>query len=403
MGAAPRVRAHNVASARVDAIALPYLPGSLIPLQIDGLAPPYSFEVVGPGRISSGALAVSGDPRASAVTLLASGADALAMHSFALAEPPLPSRSFVAVASYDAGVVIHDARGPFSAHAVLGIGGAPSDVAIDSDGTIAAANTSGDTLTLAHLMPWSVQTVKGVMLADEVQFDPRTHALYATDRDVFGAGALTRVTPAGDVVRRTLGVTSEGVAIDVGRHRIYVANANDGTISIVDSVTMAEIRRFRAIDRAFSLALSADGTRLYAVSNQSISSLFSAAGRVVAFDVSGNSARSVASSPPLAFPVGIAFDREHDALFVTDERDDVVYVFDPRTLRARHAPIATCRTPWKPAVDVTDHRLYVPCAQADRVDVIDTRTLRRIAGAPFATGGYPLAVAVWHAEPIGVR
>ena len=393
------MRTREVASARVAAVALPYLPGSRIPLQIDGLAPPYSFEVVGPGRISAGALAVSDDARATAVTLLASGADALAMHRFALADPPVPSRAFIAVAAYDAGVVIHDARGPFAARAVLGIGGAPADVAIDAGGTIAAADTSGDTLTLAHLMPWQVRTVEGVALADEVQFDPVTHALYATDRDVLGTGALTRISPAGAVTRRTLGATSEGIAIDGKRRRIYVANANDGTISIVDSVTMSEIRRFHAVDRAFSLALSSDGTRLYAVSNQSVSSLIAAAGRVVAFDVAGDSPRAIASSAPLAFPVGVAVDGEHGTVFVTDERDDDVYVFDPRTLRARRAPIKTCRTPWKPAVDAQDHRLYVPCAQADRIDVFDTRTLRRVAGAPFATGGYPLAVAVWHAAP----
>jgi hypothetical protein len=40
----------------------------------------------------------------------------------------------------------------------------------------------------------------------------------------------------------------------------------------------------------------------------------------------------------------------------------------------------------------------VPCAGADAVDAFDTRTLRRAAHAPFATGGYPLAVAVWHPQ-----
>jgi DNA-binding beta-propeller fold protein YncE len=44
---------------------------------------------------------------------------------------------------------------------------------------------------------------------------------------------------------------------------------------------------------------------------------------------------------------------------------------------------------------VADGRLFVPCANADKVDVFDLRTLRRVNGAPFSTGGYPLSVAFW--------
>jgi hypothetical protein len=38
----------------------------------------------------------------------------------------------------------------------------------------------------------------------------------------------------------------------------------------------------------------------------------------------------------------------------------------------------------------------VPCAGADAIDAFDARTLRRISRAPFATGSYPLAVAILH-------
>jgi DNA-binding beta-propeller fold protein YncE len=85
-------------------------------------------------------------------------------------------------------------------------------------------------------------------------------------------------------------------------------------------------------------------------------------------------------------------------LFVTDESADLIYVLDPATLRAQRAPLATCKTPWKPYLDDVAHRLYVPCARSSQIDAFDDRTLHRIAGAPFGTGGYPLAVAVWHAS-----
>jgi hypothetical protein len=40
-------------------------------------------------------------------------------------------------------------------------------------------------------------------------------------------------------------------------------------------------------------------------------------------------------------------------------------------------------------------RLYVPCAGDNAIDVFDARSLRRAAHAPFATGTYPLAIAIW--------
>jgi len=102
----------------------------------------------------------------------------------------------------------------------------------------------------------------------------------------------------------------------------------------------------------------------------------------------------VARSAKLTFPIGIALDAATQRLFVTDEEDDAVDVLNARTLRPAAAPLATCRTPWKPTID--GRRLYVACARADAIDVIDLSTLHRVNGAPFATAGYPLSVAVWH-------
>ncbi|HYL26955.1 MAG TPA: hypothetical protein VEW74_03910, partial [Candidatus Nitrosotalea sp.] len=83
-------------------------------------------------------------------------------------------------------------------------------------------------------------------------------------------------------------------------------------------------------------------------------------------------------------------------LYVTDEALDDVYVLDARTLRPKRAPLRTCAIPWKPSLDPLAGRLYIPCAGANAVDVFDSGSLRRIHGAPFATGSYPLAVGIWH-------
>jgi hypothetical protein len=400
LGSTPRENNRAEAVGNFTLPDLPFLPGSIVPIALQGVTPPYDLDVLGPGRVSASAYYVPSDADGTA-TLVASGENEVAMRSLRFAPPPDPTRSFIAVATYDDGVVLHDADAPFARSAVLGVGGAPSDVAIDPDGSIGAAATNSNTAAIASLRPWHVNAVSDVPFVDEVAFDESTHALFATNRDINGVGAISRIMPDGAVRRRVLGLTAEGIAVDAQRRRVYVANVNDGTISIVDADSLVELRRIKAVDRVFSLALNADGSRLYATSNQSVTSPFASAGSAIALDLTRATPHIVARSTPLTFPVGIASDNQHHRVFVTDEHDDTVSVLSSQTLRPVHDPLRTCHTPWKPYLD--EGRLYVPCAQANQVDVFDTHTLSRVHGAPFETGGYPLAVAVWHPHTLGKR
>jgi DNA-binding beta-propeller fold protein YncE len=378
----------------IAAAPWPYFPGSVVPIKVDGFTGPYELALSGPGSIASDGYAIPNAAPPGSATLVAGNAAGIAARRFAIAAPPQSAHSLIAVASYDTGLVLHDAR-TFAVLGVLSTGGSPSDAAVGRDGRLAIADTGGDVMTIASLQPWNVTRVPGVPLADEVAIDSRNGNIFATNRDADGGGAVSRVSPSGTVARVPTGRTPEGLAIDARRGIVYVANTNDGTVAEVDARDMRVVRRFHAIDRVFSLALSPGGDRLYAVSNQSTGSPFGAAGAVVAFAV-GDTPRRVARSADLTFPLGIALDARHGRLFVTDEAADAVDVLNARTLRAAHAALPTCRTPWKPAFDAADGRVYVPCARAGAVDVFDAATLRRIPGAPFRTGSYPLAVALWH-------
>jgi len=371
----------------------PYVTGSALAVRVDGFGTPYHVALVGKGNLSEdGTYSVGDAARSGSAMLVAGNANGLAARNIRVVAPPAASRPFVAVASYDTGIVLHDAQ-TFSVLGVLGTGGTPSDVAIDATGRLAATDTQGSALTIATLAPWKVARADGVVLGDEVAVDEATHAVFVTDRDVNGDGALTRVSADASVSRVVTGRTAEGLAIDPRRGLVYVANVNDGTVAAVGTRSMQVVRRFTAVARVFSLALSPDGQRLYAVSNQSAGSPFGAPGSVVALDLRRSPPRIVARSRELRFPLGAALDAASGALFVTDEAADTVDVLDARTLAPKRAPLQTCRTPWKPMLD--RRRLFVPCARADSVDVFDVTTLRRVPGAPFATGSYPLAVAVW--------
>jgi DNA-binding beta-propeller fold protein YncE len=386
----------HLAAGKISATNWPYLPGSSIPLRVDGFAAPYHATLLGPGRLlPSGVYEIPLGAFTGSAFLVAGNTYGLAATNLRIGAPPGVTRSFLIVASYDDGIIFHDAD-DFSVLGVLATGGTPSDAAIDALGRIAATDTQGSALTLATLSPWSVTHIEGVVLGDEVAIDPATHAIFITNRDLNGNGALTRVAPDGGITRVATGVTAEGLAIDASHHLVYVANTNDGTVAAVETRSMRVVRRFRAIARVFSLALSPDGSRLYAISNQSAGSPFAAPGAAVAISLDTPTPRVVARSANLSFPLGAAFDPASQTLFVTDEELGRIDVLDAATLRPRRAPLITCATPWKPSYDAAQERLYVPCAGANVVDVFDTRTLRRIAHAPFPTGRYPLAVAIWH-------
>ncbi len=371
-----------------------YLPGSTIRISVDGFGPPYGTAIVGSASVSGGILRVPGNAAPGEDFVVAGNAVGLATALARVAAPPDGKQPLIAVASYDSGIAMHDA----ATFAPLGLlatgGGAPSDVAIDTLNRVVATDTQGTALSVASIAPWNVSRIEGVPVGDEIAVDSATGAIFATNRDVDGSGALTRIDANGRVTLVKTGLTAEGLAVDARRGLVYVANVNDGTVAVVDAATMRVTRRFDAVARVFSLALSPDGSRLYAVSNQSTGSPFSAPGCVVAIALDTASPHVVARSAKLTFPIGIALDPATAHLFVTDEEDDAVDILDARTLRSVAAPLSTCRTPWKPTIDA--RRLYVACARGDAIDVIDVRTLHRVKGAPFATAGYPLAVAVWH-------
>ena len=238
--------------------------------------------------------------------------------------------------------------------------------------------------------------VDGVPLGDELAIDDATRAIFVTDRDLNGNGALTRVAAGGLTSRVVTGQTAEGLAIDRRRRIVYVANVNDGTVRYGTHArcgSSAVSKRWHGFFRSHFHPTIA----LVRESIQSAGSPFAAPGSAVEIDLTHPGSRIVARSGALSFPLGAALDAATGTLFVTDESLDVVDVLDSRTLKQKHLPLSTCRTPWKPALDPAAGRLYVPCARDDAVDVFDASSLKRVAGAPFHTGSYPLAVAVWPA------
>ncbi len=386
---------HPLRIARLRLPAIPWLPGSRIPLQPQGLGSHYKSIVIGSGSVIGGMFIVPSLSSDAISTVVASDGRAIAAANVHLAAIPSPG-PIIAVASYDNGIALHDPQN-FSLLGVLAINGHPSDLAFGSNGDLMATDTDGTAALLLARSPWNASRISNVPFGDEIAYDPIGRAYYVTGRYDGVGGVLTRVTATSSASSVRVGNTPEGIAIDPLRHRVYVANTSDGTISVVDTTSLTVRRTFAAVPRVFGIALSSNGKTLYAVANQSRTSPFSASGYVAAFDVAGRSPHMLTRSRPLTFPIGVVADSRHGRIFVTDEEQNSIDVLNANSLRPMRPPIATCKTPWKPSI--MTHRLYIPCARSNAIDVIALSSLRRVRGAPFATAGYPLAVHLWsHAQ-----
>ena len=389
LGTAPRTQPPRTGTFSLAVPSGPLISGSRVPVNANGFSGPFSVALLGPGTLDGHQFLAPLVDAATTTTLIAAGRNAVAYGTLRIVPPPAASRALLAVATYDNGVALHDPK-TFALLGYAPIGGAPGDVAFGAGGALFAPDTDSDTLARFNRSPWRVDRTTGVPLGNEIAYDARTGAAFVTNRDTAGAGVLTRIAADGSVTRVRTGMTAEGLALD-SRHGIaYVGNVNDDTVAAVDMRTMRVLRVYKSVARTFGIALDDESRRLFVVSNVS-PTMPGRGGHVAAIDL--HSGRIVRRSAKFTFPLGIALDAKRRRLFVTDEGKDEVYVLRSDTLTAVRAPMATCETPWRPRI--AGDRLYVPCARANRVDVFDLRTLRRISGAPFATGGFPLSVALW--------
>jgi len=391
IGAAPaRNRLPQVGSFQLHVTPGPLISGTRILVEASGVQGTFTLSVLGPGSVRGHTYYAPPVQHETSALLVGSAPGSVGYARVRIAPAPQPRRPLIAVASYDDGVALHDAR-TFALIGYAGIGGPAGDVAFTARGDIVAADTDGNTLTILRRSPWSAQRIAGVPEGNEVAIDPRSGSIFVSNRDAGPTGALTRVTPSGIVSLVRTGNTAEGLSIDQTRALVYVGNVNEPSVAVVDARTMRLLRKLPSVDRTFGIALDARRQRLYVVSNAS-PGMNNHGGYVAEIDAASRP-RILKRSAYLTFPLGIALDEPRRRLFVTDEAKDAVYVLSAQTLAQQSAPIATCGTPWRP--HIAHGLLYVPCAHDNTVDVFDLATLRRIRGAPFRTGGFPLSVAVW--------
>jgi YVTN family beta-propeller protein len=154
---------------------------------------------------------------------------------------------------------------------------------------------------------------------NELALDPTDTRLYVTD----GAGTtLYAINLAGgEVSQGRVGNAPEAVVLAPDGSAVWVANRDDGTITILDPYTLVHMGTLMAGRAPVRIAFSADGNRAYVVN--------AGEGSVTVFDP--RSRARLGSIPVGLYPLGIALDADGTKAYVGSTRDDEISVIDLAT------------------------------------------------------------------------
>ena len=150
----------------------------------------------------------------------------------------------------------------------------------------------------------------------EVALDPSETRLYVTD--AAGPTLFAVNLTGGDVQETRVGAGPEEVVLAPDGSAIWVANRDDGTVSVLDPYTLGRIAVLVSGRAPVRIALSADGNRAYVVN--------AGEATVAVFDARTRARLGVI--PVGTYPLGIALDPDGRRGYVASTRDDELSVID---------------------------------------------------------------------------
>ncbi|HXM17666.1 MAG TPA: hypothetical protein VN934_02530 [Candidatus Tumulicola sp.] len=396
---APRVAIEPIDAVVFGGNALPF--AAFVTGGQFGKQQPVRWQVVGPGSIASNGLFVA--PIGVDSAIIAAGVDGTASAvDVAIARPP-PDQPLVLISCYEGDAV--DVRDPadFRRLGEVQAGPLASGIAVDASRRTAfvAARERVFGLDLARMTAIASAPIAGARFSGVAAL---AGGLYAATDNNAAAGApgvrLFRIDSFGApllVGSVAAGETPEGIVASADGSTFFVTNVNSGELMRFDVRGGTALLRSRVPTgtRPFGVALDERHGLLFVADNDTpvISGNRSRPGlEIFLTRTLQRIGAPIVTGSPNSLPIGVAVDTGTSRLFVTNEGDDDVVVYALPSMR-RLAVLPTGRAPWAPRIDPLRHRLYVPGARSDSVDVYDTRSLHRI-GARIKTCQYPTSLGL---------
>lgn len=178
-----------------------------------------------------------------------------------------------------------------------------------------------------------------------------------------GAAEVASADPASAatvVATIPVGIEPDAIVADPANHDLYVANENDGTVSVISGDTNAVISTLTVGTTPFALAYDSANRAVY-VANLSD-------GTVSVIDGGSNSVTATVTVG--SAPDALLYDPANNYIYVTNADDDTVSVIDGST----NSVVATVSTFGKPeslALDSGNGDVYVGDLSTGRVQAID--------------------------------
>jgi DNA-binding beta-propeller fold protein YncE len=365
--------------------------------------PPIRWSVVGPGTIAPDGVFTAGQQPSETAFVVARIGGVSKSVPVEISAPP-GDVPLLLVACYEARLLDVRSLPAAQRNGVLLTPELPSGIAVDARRRLAfvSAKESVAAIDLSTMTTHQSEPLRGARFSGAALLAGGYFA--ATDNNAakgspgvyfFRIDETGRPVLAGSVAA---GETPEGVVAQPDGRTFYVTNVNSNELIRYAFDGRGRARATGSVKtgtRPFGLAIDA-GRRLLFVTNNDTPYLSHERSRPGLETFALPSLRRVgtpiSTGSKDALPIGVAVDSRVGRLFVTNEGDANAVVFALPSMR-RIATLPTGTFPWTPHVDELAGRLYIPSAHDDVIDVYDTRTLRR-AGAALSTCSYPTNVGV---------
>lgn len=226
---------------------------------------------------------------------------------------------------------------------------------------------------------------------------------------------------------------SRGVAVSPDNARLFVANDNDRTVSVLDAITLKAITSPINIGRNYAsyVAVTPDNTRVYvtnwfqstvvaldASTLQPIGGPITVGGAPLGIAVAPDSSHAfvvddggtlmvlqVSTLQPTGLNIGIpeqcqgvAVSPDSARVFIACPGDNTLRVFDAKTRQPIGGPISVGNGPCDVAVSADNAYVFVPNVMDNTITVLDAKTLKPVG--PNISASVPTGVVV---SPDNVR
>ena len=212
-----------------------------------------------------------------------------------------------------------------------------------------------------------------------IAFDSANNRMYVANQDDDTVSVINTTTNAVDATI-SVGTNPDGIAFDSANNRMYVANAVANTVSVINTATNAVDATISVGTTPSGIAFDSANNRMYVpnYSDDTVSVINTATNAVDATISVGDGPRA------------IAFDSANNRMYVTNSLTTTVSVINTTT-NAVDATISLTSSPQGIAFDSANNRMYVANIVGDTVSVIDTSD--NTVTATITVGDGPLGVA----------